>query len=136
MRGNLANAARPVDIDRVVNATITLMSVLIVYDGWQQLRFIGVVGVIVGPMLAVYISHVFATTLTQQLALGRALNIAERMTIARSEPRFLLICVPLCCCWGSSSSSGSRPATRSVTCWCLVRARSGIGVAKPDEKQG
>jgi hypothetical protein len=39
-------------IGRVVYGTITLMSVLIVYDGWQQLRFRDVVGVIVGPVLA------------------------------------------------------------------------------------
>jgi hypothetical protein len=70
------------------------MSVLLIYDGWQDLRFIGVVVVIIGPMLAVYLSHVFATTLTQELTLGRAVTTRERMTIARSESRFLLICVP------------------------------------------
>jgi hypothetical protein len=94
MAQSLTNAARPADIDRVVNGTITLMSVLLIYDGWQDLRFIAVVAVIVGPMLAVYLSHVFATTLTQELTLARAVTIRERMTIARSESRFLLICVP------------------------------------------
>ena len=90
----LRGSARPVDVDRVVYATITLMSVLIVYDGWQDLRFIGVVGVIVGPVLAMFLAHVFSATLAQQLAVGRPVTNAERMTIARSESRFLLLCLP------------------------------------------
>jgi hypothetical protein len=39
------------------------MSVLIVYDGWQQRRFRDVVGVIVGPVLAIFLSHLFAATI-------------------------------------------------------------------------
>jgi hypothetical protein len=31
-----ANAPRRVDVDRGIYATITLMSVLIIYDGWQD----------------------------------------------------------------------------------------------------
>ena len=94
MERPLTGPARPADIDRIVNGTITLMSVLIVYDGWQNLRYIGVVALIVGPMLAVYFSHVFTTILTQVLTLGRPLTMSERITVARSESRFLLICVP------------------------------------------
>jgi hypothetical protein len=45
-------------------------------------------------MLAVYLSHVFATTLTKEVSLGKTVPISELMTIARSESRFLLICVP------------------------------------------
>jgi hypothetical protein len=70
------------------------MSVLIVYDGWQQLRFLGVVAVIVGPVLAMFLSHIFSASLAQQLTLGRPVTIRERMRIARFESRFLLICVP------------------------------------------
>lgn len=94
MASLLTNSARPVDVDRVVYATITLMSVLIVYDGWQNLRFLGVVAVIVGPVFAMFLSHVFSASLAQQLTLGRPVTMQERITIARAESRFLLICVP------------------------------------------
>jgi hypothetical protein len=94
MARSLTGAARPVDVDRIVYATITLMSVLIVYDGWQQLRFVGVVGMIIGPVLAMFLAHVFSTSLALQLAEGRPVTAAERMRIVRSESRFLLVCVP------------------------------------------
>jgi hypothetical protein len=79
---------------RVVYGTITLMSVLIVYDGWQQLRFRDVVGVIVGPVLAMFLSHLFAATLARQVELGGAVTGTERARIARSEFPFLLLAVP------------------------------------------
>jgi hypothetical protein len=34
--------SRPLLVDRIVYATITMMSVLIIYDGWQQRRLIDV----------------------------------------------------------------------------------------------
>jgi hypothetical protein len=78
-------------VGRVVYGTITLMSVLIVYDGWQQLRFRDVVGVIVGPVLALFLSHMFAATLARQVELGRTVTRAERARIVRSESPFLLL---------------------------------------------
>jgi hypothetical protein len=50
--------------------------------------------VIVGPVLAMFLSHVFSASLALQLTLGRPVTFKERMTIARLESRFLLICVP------------------------------------------
>jgi hypothetical protein len=41
-------------VDRVIYTTITLLSVLIIFDGWEQLQFWGVVAVIVGPILAIF----------------------------------------------------------------------------------
>jgi hypothetical protein len=93
MASRATGSIRPRDIDRIVVATITLMSVLIFYDGWKDLRFIGVVGLIVGPMLAIYLSHVFSATLRQQLTLGRPVTMPEWLRMARSESRFLLICI-------------------------------------------
>lgn len=49
--------------DRLINTTITLLTVLIIYDGWESLSFWGVAVVIVGPLLAVFLSHVFADAL-------------------------------------------------------------------------
>lgn len=86
--------SRPFIVSRVVYGTITLMSILIVYDGWAQLRFRDVVVVIVGPVLAMFLAHLFAATLAKQVELGRAATGAERATIVRSESRFLLLAVP------------------------------------------
>jgi hypothetical protein len=46
-------------VDRVIYTTITLLSVLIIYDGWEELQFWDVVAVIVGPVLAIFLGHVF-----------------------------------------------------------------------------
>jgi len=81
-------------VGRVVYATITLMSVLIIYDGWEDLRVIDVVGVIFGPILAMFIAHVFSASLAMQVTEGRRLRWAERVAIMRTESRFLLLAVP------------------------------------------
>jgi VanZ family protein len=81
-------------VGRVVYGTITLMSVLIVYDGWHHLRFLDVVVVILGPVLAMFLSHVFAATLAQQVELGRQVTGGERLAILGSESRFLLLGAP------------------------------------------
>jgi hypothetical protein len=70
------------------------MSVLLVYDGWQHVRFTGVIAVIVGPVLAIFLAHVFSSGLAQELRQGRPVTLAERVGIIRSESRFLLVCIP------------------------------------------
>jgi len=50
-------------VDRVIYTTITLLTVLIIYDGWEELRFWDVVTVIVGPILAIFMGHVFGAAL-------------------------------------------------------------------------
>jgi hypothetical protein len=42
---------RHVDVDRIVYATITLMSVLVIYDGWSSLKLLQLAGVVVGPRI-------------------------------------------------------------------------------------
>jgi len=81
-------------IDRVVYATITIMSVLIIYDGWEKLHFFDVAGIIFGPILAMFIAHVFSASLARQVAEGRRLRWEERITIMRAEARFLLLAGP------------------------------------------
>ena len=85
---------QPVVVGRVVYGTITVMTVLVIYDGWQNLRFVDVVAVIVGPVLAMFLSHAFAGALAQQVALGRRPTNHERLRIVASESRFLLLAVP------------------------------------------
>lgn len=94
MRTPKASAGRPAPIDRIIYSTITLMSVLIVYDGWQTLKLLGVVGVIVGPVLAMFLSHVFSAALAQHVTLGGRLSRPEWFGLIGSEAPFLLLVVP------------------------------------------
>ena len=65
-------------VDRLIYTTITLMSVLIIYDGWNRLSFWGVLAVIVGPILAIFLSHLFGAELGTRVAKGRPLTWRER----------------------------------------------------------
>jgi hypothetical protein len=90
----LHGLARPVQVNRIVYATITLMSVLIIYDGWQHLRLLDVIGVIVGPVVAMFFGHTFSALIARQVEVRRPLTGTERAGILRSESLFLLMCVP------------------------------------------
>jgi hypothetical protein len=81
-------------VDRVIYTTITLLCVLIIYDGWEQLQFSDVVAVIIGPSLAIFLSHIFGAALGTRVALGRPLTRRERWAVFVEESRFLLIPVP------------------------------------------
>jgi len=84
---------RPV-IGRVVTATITLVCVLIVYDGWAALDLWDVVLIVVGPVIAIFTAHIFSSSLVQQVELGRRPTLREWLETARFESRFLLLAVP------------------------------------------
>ena len=81
-------------VDRVIYTTITLLSVLIIYDGWERLRFWGVLAVIVGPILAIFLSHFYGAALGTRVALSRPLTQPERRAVFAEESRFLLVLVP------------------------------------------
>jgi len=85
---------RPAIVDRIVYTTITMMSVLIVYDGWQHLQLLDVVGVVVGPVLAMFIAHVFSASIALGMGADGALTARTRMETVRAELPFLLFCVP------------------------------------------
>jgi hypothetical protein len=86
--------SRPAVIGRIVTATITLVCVLIVYDGWAALELLDVVFIVVGPIIAIFTSHVFSSSLVQQVELGRRPTMQEWLATARFESRFLLLAVP------------------------------------------
>jgi hypothetical protein len=90
----LRHAFRAGVIGRVVYGTISVMSVLIVYDGWSRLELRGVLGVIVGPVVAMFVSHIFSSALAQQVDLRRNLTGSEMIATIRSESRFLLLALP------------------------------------------
>jgi hypothetical protein len=86
--------SRPVYLDRAVYTTITMMSVFIAYDGWQNLKFWAAVGVILGPVLAMFVSHVFSASLARQAELHERPGRSEQLKIVRTELRFLLLAAP------------------------------------------
>ena len=71
-----------------------MMSVLIIYDGWQKLKLIDVFGVIIGPVLAMFLAHVFSAAMAKHVELGRILTGKEWKAIVQSEAPFLLLCGP------------------------------------------
>jgi hypothetical protein len=90
----LQNLSRPILVDRIVYATITLMSVLIICDGWQTLRLIDVAGVIVGPVVAMFLAHMFSGAMAEHVKMGRVLTRHEWGAVVRTQAPFLLLCVP------------------------------------------
>ena len=83
--------SRPGRLDRAVYTTITVMSVLVVYDGWQDLNLGAAIGVILGPVLAMFVTHVFSASLARQAELRKRPSRSEEMRIIRTESRFLLL---------------------------------------------
>ncbi len=81
-------------IDRVVYGTITMMSVLIVYDGWSKVDLVEVIGVMAGPIFAMFLAHVFAHLIAEQASVDGTLESAELVGTVRRESRFLLLAVP------------------------------------------
>jgi hypothetical protein len=87
-------AARPAVIDRAVYGTITLSSILIVYDGWATLELVDVLVIIVGPVLAMVTGHAFATSIARTAELKRPLTNAERLEAIRYSSWLMLLAVP------------------------------------------
>ncbi len=81
-------------VGRVVTATIALTCVLIVYDGWADLRLRDAIYVVGGPVLTIFIAHVFSASLVLEMELGRRPTRREWITRARFESGFLLVAVP------------------------------------------
>jgi hypothetical protein len=84
-----------IKIDQLVYATVVLMSVLVVYDGWQDLTtFGGVALVILGPMVALYLAHLFAEVLHEHAERQRPLARSEWGHIAVAQTVVFLAAVP------------------------------------------
>jgi hypothetical protein len=84
-----------VSLERMTYATVVLMSVLVVYDGWEQLAtFIGVAAVILGPILALAVAHFFSEILQAYAEHQRPLTFPELRWHARDQVQTLLAAVP------------------------------------------
>lgn len=90
----IRSVRRPVAINRAVVGTITVTSVLIVYDSWASRKLLDVVAIIVGPVLAMFIAHVFAGALAAYAARGRHLSKSELPNAIRAELGWLWLAVP------------------------------------------
>ena len=86
--------SKPAVVGRIVTATVALVCVLIVYDGWAALKPSAVVLVIVGPVVAICTTHIFSGSLVQLVELGRRPTTQEWLVTVRFELRFLLLAVP------------------------------------------
>lgn len=85
----------PVSIERMVYATVVLMSVLVVYDGWQGLTtYAGVVAVIVAPTLALGVAELFAGSVEAHLRLERPLTAHDWGLLLLDQVQNLLAAVP------------------------------------------
>ena len=103
----LDRLSQPILVDRIIYATITIMSVLIIYDGWQKLRLIDVVGVIVGPVLAMFLAHVFSSAMAQHVEAERVLT---RSGVGRQS---FFGCRPPFCSCASHRLQSCRPSLPS-----------------------
>jgi len=92
--GVLRTAERPGVIDRAVYGTIVVTSVLVLYDGWANLKVWGAVAVILGPVVAMVIGHVFSASLAAYSAMHRPPTQREVLKIVRQQSRFLFVCLP------------------------------------------
>jgi hypothetical protein len=82
-------------LDRLVYATVVLMSVLVVYDGWDQLTtFGGMALVIVAPIVALAMAHLFAEVMDAYATLRRPLSRSEWSELTLEQTRWLLAAVP------------------------------------------
>jgi hypothetical protein len=77
-----------------VYGTIVVTSLLVVYDGWSNLKLGDAIVVILGPVVAMVIGHVFAASVAAFPELGRRPGRGELVHIVRHESWFLLVCVP------------------------------------------
>ena len=81
-------------LGRIVTATVALVCILIVYDGWAALKPFVVVVIIVGPVIAICTTQIFSGSLVQLVELGRLPTMNEWLVTARFELRFLLLAIP------------------------------------------
>jgi hypothetical protein len=84
-----------VRLERVVYATVVLMSVLAVYDGWAELTsFLGVAIVIVAPLVALAVAHLFSEVIEEIYHRQRPLTGAEWRRLSLGQLRILVAAVP------------------------------------------
>ena len=99
---------------------------LIIYDGWEHLKLINVVGVILGPVLAMFVAHVFSAVIARHVEVERMLRAAgSGVASSGSRPRSSCCVCPL---WPSCRSC--TPSVCSLSTGIRGNAVAGDGVAR------
>lgn len=84
-----------VDLERLSYATVVLMSVLVVYDGWADLTtFAGTAAVILAPVIALTVAHVFSGAIQHISDVRRPLTRPEWRGLLADNSRTMLVAVP------------------------------------------
>ena len=84
-----------VSLERLTYSTIVLMSVLVVYDGWDQLAsYAGVAVVILGPTLAIAVAHLFSEAVHAHAEHGRPLTLTEWRRLSIDQVQILFSAIP------------------------------------------
>jgi voltage-gated potassium channel Kch len=84
-----------VSLERLTYATIVLMSVLVVYDGWDELAsYVGVAVVILGPTLAIAAAHLFSDAVHSHAEHGRPLTLTEWRHLLIDQVQILASAIP------------------------------------------
>lgn len=95
VREPLTVFGRTFDVERLTYATVVLMSVLAVYEGWSDLAtFAGAAIVTIGPVVALVTAHLFADVLAEHAALGRALTGREWIGLVVDQLHLFLVAAP------------------------------------------
>jgi hypothetical protein len=84
-----------IDVAAWVYATVTVMSVLAVYDGWGEAkRYIGVVIVVLAPTIALALAHLFADVLDFHVRRHRPPSRQDWRHLIGHATQYLLVAVP------------------------------------------
>lgn len=84
-----------VNLERLTYATIVSLSVLVVYDGWADLAsFIGAAAVIIGPIAALVVAHIFSAVLQGYAEKHRPLTWIELRHLAGEQLQVFLAAAP------------------------------------------
>lgn len=80
-----------VEIGRWVHGTVILMTVLVVYADNGPVSFGEAAGVVAAPMIATFLTHLFASVMAAESGKHGGLNRHELAVLVRSEAQFLML---------------------------------------------
>ncbi|WP_019136900.1 hypothetical protein [Cellulomonas massiliensis] len=85
---------RVLDLERLTYATIVVMSVLAVYQGWQELNLLEAALVVTAPVIAMAAAHFYSEILHEHALVRRPLTRSEWRHAAVHQAQLLLAAVP------------------------------------------
>lgn len=114
-----------IDVAAWVYATVTVMSVLAVYDGWGDAkRYVGVVIVVVAPTLALALARLFADVLDFHVRRHRPPVHYEWRHLLGHAIQYLLVAVPPLCVLVVTGWIPGIDLRGSITCMLIFSALS------------